>query len=79
MRFSEITSIVNKNGIIKPDVVVTQVSPPDQDGTVQSGYFGQYLSGLYRQRENGNRRAEYEYAGHAWQEPDGRLRKLILP
>ena len=37
MRFSEITRIVNKNGIIKPDVVVAQVSPPDQDGTVSLG------------------------------------------
>lgn len=37
MRFSEITSIVNKNGIIKPDVVVAQVSPPDQDGMVSLG------------------------------------------
>ena len=37
MRFSEITNIVNKNGIIKPDVVVAQVSPPDEDGTVSLG------------------------------------------
>ena len=37
MRFSEITRIVNKDGPIKPDVVVTQVSPPDTDGTVSLG------------------------------------------
>ncbi|MBI3248077.1 MAG: hypothetical protein HYZ50_16355 [Deltaproteobacteria bacterium] len=37
MRFSEITRIVNKNGPIKPDVVVTQVSPPEADGTVSLG------------------------------------------
>jgi 4-hydroxybutyrate CoA-transferase len=37
MRFSEITRLVNKNGPIKPDVVVTQVSPPEADGTVSLG------------------------------------------
>jgi 4-hydroxybutyrate CoA-transferase len=37
MRFSEITRIVNKDGPIKPDVVVTQVSPPEPDGTVSLG------------------------------------------
>ena len=37
MRFSEITRIINKDGIIKPDVVVAQVSPPAQDGTVSLG------------------------------------------
>ena len=37
MRFSEITRIVNKNGLIKPDAVVAQVSPPDGDGMVSLG------------------------------------------
>ena len=37
MRFSEITRIINKDGPIKPDVVVTQVSPPLADGTVSLG------------------------------------------
>ncbi len=37
MRFSEITRLVSKNGPIKPDVVVTQVSPPEPDGTVSLG------------------------------------------
>ncbi len=37
MRFSEITKLVNKNGPVKPDVVVTQVSPPEADGTVSLG------------------------------------------
>jgi 4-hydroxybutyrate CoA-transferase len=37
MRFSEITRLINKDGLIKPEVVVTQVSPPDQDGTVSLG------------------------------------------
>ena len=37
MRFSEITRIINKDGIIKPDVVVAQVSPPAPDGTVSLG------------------------------------------
>ena len=37
MRFSEITRLVNKNGPVKPDVVVTQVSPPEADGTVSLG------------------------------------------
>ncbi len=37
MRFSEITRIINKNGPIKPDVVVTQVSSPLADGTVSLG------------------------------------------
>src|SRR5215813_6714273 len=37
MRFSEITRLVNKDGPIKPDVVVTQVSPPESDGTVSLG------------------------------------------
>jgi 4-hydroxybutyrate CoA-transferase len=37
MRFSEITRLVNKDGPIKPDVVVAQVSPPEQDGTVSLG------------------------------------------
>ena len=37
MRFSEITRLVNKDGPIKPDVVVAQVSPPEPDGTVSLG------------------------------------------
>src|SRR2546426_1288323 len=37
MRFSEITRLINKDGPIKPDVVVTQVSPPESDGTVSLG------------------------------------------
>jgi 4-hydroxybutyrate CoA-transferase len=37
MRLSEIPHVVNKEGVIKPDVVVTQVSPPDQEGTVSLG------------------------------------------
>jgi 4-hydroxybutyrate CoA-transferase len=37
MRFSEITRLVHKNGPVKPDVVVTQVSPPEPDGTVSLG------------------------------------------
>ncbi|MGE0681615.1 MAG: acetyl-CoA hydrolase/transferase family protein [Candidatus Binatia bacterium] len=37
MRFSEITRLVNKNGPVKPNVVVTQVSPPEADGTVSLG------------------------------------------
>jgi 4-hydroxybutyrate CoA-transferase len=37
MRFSEITRLVNKNGPVKPDVVVTQVSVPEPDGTVSLG------------------------------------------
>lgn len=37
MRFSEITRLVNKDGPIKPEVVVTQVSPPEADGTVSLG------------------------------------------
>ena len=37
MRLSEITRIVNRNGPIKPDVVVVQVSPPNQDGMVSLG------------------------------------------
>lgn len=37
IRFSEITRLVNKDGPIKPDVVVTQVSPPEPDGTVSLG------------------------------------------
>lgn len=37
MRFSEITRLINKDGLIKPDVVVTQVSPPEPDGTVSLG------------------------------------------
>jgi 4-hydroxybutyrate CoA-transferase len=37
MRFSEITQLINKNGPIKPDVVVTQVSSPEPDGTVSLG------------------------------------------
>jgi 4-hydroxybutyrate CoA-transferase len=37
IRFSEITRIVNKDGPIKPNVVVTQVSPPEPDGTVSLG------------------------------------------
>ena len=37
MRFSEITKIVSKDGLIKPDVVVAQVSPPDEEGMVSLG------------------------------------------
>lgn len=37
IRFSEITRLVSRDGPIKPDVVVTQVSPPTQDGTVSLG------------------------------------------
>ncbi len=37
MRFSEITKLVSKDGVIKPDVVVTQVSPPDREGMVSLG------------------------------------------
>ncbi len=37
MRFSEITTLVRRDGPIKPDVVVTQVSPPQRDGTVSLG------------------------------------------
>lgn len=37
MRLSEITRIVNRNGPIKPDAVVVQVSPPNQDGMVSLG------------------------------------------
>lgn len=37
IRLSEITRIVNRNGPIKPDVVVVQVSPPNQDGMVSLG------------------------------------------
>src|SRR5215475_5175917 len=37
MRFSEITRLIHKEGLIKPDVVVTQVSPPEPDGTVSLG------------------------------------------
>ena len=44
MRLSEITRIVNRNGPIKPDVVVVQVSPPNQDGMVSLGIS----VGLYR-------------------------------
>lgn len=44
MRLSEITRIVNRDGPIKPDVVVVQVSPPNQDGMVSLGIS----VGLYR-------------------------------
>lgn len=44
MRLSEITRIVNRNGPIKPDAVVVQVSPPNQDGMVSLGIS----VGLYR-------------------------------
>ena len=37
IRLSEIPHVVNQAGVIKPDVVVTQVSPPAQDGTVSLG------------------------------------------
>jgi len=37
IRFSEITRVISKDGLIKPDVVVTQVSPPEPDGTVSLG------------------------------------------
>lgn len=37
MRFSEITKLVSKDGLIKPDVVVAQVSPPDEEGMVSLG------------------------------------------
>lgn len=37
MRLSEIARIVNKNGVIKPDAVVVQVSPPNRDGMVSLG------------------------------------------
>jgi 4-hydroxybutyrate CoA-transferase len=37
IRFSEITRLVNRDGPIRPDVVVAQVSPPDQDGAVSLG------------------------------------------
>ena len=37
IRFSEITKIVSKDGLIKPDVVVAQVSPPDEEGMVSLG------------------------------------------
>lgn len=44
MRLSEITRIVNRDGPIKPDAVVVQVSPPNQDGMVSLGIS----VGLYR-------------------------------
>ena len=37
IRLSEIPHVINQAGVIKPDVVVTQVSPPDQTGTVSLG------------------------------------------
>ncbi len=37
LRFSEIVKVVSKDGLVQPDVVITQVSPPDQDGYVSLG------------------------------------------
>jgi 4-hydroxybutyrate CoA-transferase len=37
IRFSEITKIISRDGLIKPDVVVAQVSPPDEEGMVSLG------------------------------------------
>lgn len=37
LRFSEIVKVISKAGLVRPDVVITQVSPPDRDGYVSLG------------------------------------------